>query len=271
MGESRKMPQSREGRRLGASRQQEILALLTRGQAVAVGEIAERLGVSQETIRRDIRTLEETGLLRRVHGGAMPSGAVDLTARRPVVERMDVARAAKQAVARAALPLFAEGMNVFLGGSSTMLLLAQDLAQSGIGLSVTTNMIDIATAFAAQPRCGVTLLGGVLKPATHTLVGPEVLRALDRRVFDLAVCGTSAIHARHGCLGPSEWHAAIGEALATRADRIAVVADHDKFLRSDAHQVIPFGSLHALATDQAPPEAIKEALSTAEVRLLLPA
>jgi DeoR/GlpR family transcriptional regulator of sugar metabolism len=270
MEQARRASQSREGRRLGASRQHEILALLTRGQAVAVGEIADRLGVSQETIRRDIRALEEAGRLRRVHGGAMPSGAVDLTARRPVTERLDVARSAKQAAAEAALPLFVEGMNVFLGGSSTMLLLARALAQSSIGLSVTTNMIDIATVFAARPRCGVTLLGGVLNPATHTLVGPETLRALERRVFDLAVCGTSAIHPKHGCLGPSEWHAAIGEALATRAGRLAVVADHGKFLRSDAHQVIPLADLHAMATDKAPPDSMAEVFLAHQVTLLLP-
>ncbi|ONG53326.1 hypothetical protein BKE38_12430 [Pseudoroseomonas deserti] len=260
----------RAGPRLGASRQHDILALLSRGQAVAVAEIAGQLGVSAETVRRDIRALQEAGLLRRVHGGAMPGGTVDLAARRPVAERLDLARAAKQRAAEAALPLFAKGMTVFLGGSSTMLILAGLLAGRDLGLSVTTNMIDIATLLAARPGCQVSLLGGTLKPETHTLVGPEVLRALDRRVFDLAVCGTSALHPQHGALGPSDWHAALGDSLAARAARLAVVADAQKFLRSDAHQVYPLASLHAVASDAAPPAPMADALAAADVLLYLP-
>src|SRR5262249_23763148 len=129
----------RDGATLGAARQQHILAMISRGDIIAVGDLAHRFGVSQETIRRDIRTLAEAGGLRRVHGGAAPAGAVDLTARRPVAERLDVQRAAKTRAAQAALPLFADGMNVFLGGSSTMLLLGEALAQRGPALSVTTN------------------------------------------------------------------------------------------------------------------------------------
>ncbi len=255
---------------IGAARQQDILGLISRGEVVAVGGLAERLGVSQETIRRDIRALEEVGLLRRVHGGAAPAGTVDLVARRPVADRLDLDRAAKLAAARAALALFAPGMNVFLGGSSTMLLMAGELARAGLDLSVTTNMVDIATTLGESRGCEVTLLGGVLKPATRTLVGPEVLRALERRVFDLAVCGTSAIDETRGCLGPSDWHAALGAALAERSHRLAVVADVGKFGRRDAHVVVPLGSLHALATDHAPPGGAAAALAAAGVTVLLP-
>jgi DeoR/GlpR family transcriptional regulator of sugar metabolism len=260
----------RDGATLGAARQQNILALVARGEIIAVGDLAERFGVSQETIRRDIRTLEEAGGLRRVHGGAAPVGAVDLTARRPVVERLGVDRAAKIRAARAALPLFEDGMNVFLGGSSTMLLLAELLAEDGPALSVTTSMIDIATTLAAAGRGRVTLLGGVVNPATRTLVGPATLDALDARVFDLALCGTSAIDPVHGVLGPSEWHAAIGSALARRTRRLVFVADAGKFGRSDAHVVRPLGGVEAIATDRLPPAEIAREITAAGVRLLLP-
>lgn len=261
---------SRENPPIGAARQQEILALISRGEVVTVGGLADRLGVSQETIRRDIRVLEEAGLLRRVHGGAAPAGTVDLTARRPVSDRLDLDRGAKLQAARAALSLFRSGMHVFLGGSSTMLLLAGELAQAEVSLSVATNMLDIATILAGARGCEVTLLGGVLKPATRTLVGPEVLRALERRVFDLAVCGTSAIDEAHGCLGPSDWHAALGTLLIERSQRLAVVADGSKFSRRDAHVVVPLGALHALATDRTPPAGAAGALAAAGVAVLLP-
>lgn len=270
MPQDSKGQRGRDSQRLGVARQQSILALISRGEPVAVGGLADRLGVSQETIRRDIRALEEAGLLRRVHGGAVPKGTVDLTARRPVADRLDMDRAAKLQAARAALPLFERGMHVFLGGSSTMLLLAEELARAALPLSVTTNMVDIATTLAATGHCVVTLLGGVLKPATRTLVGLEVLRALERRVFDLAVCGASAIDTLHGCLGPTEWHAALGETLTQRARHMAVVADGSKFTRRDAHLVIPLTHLQSVATDRQPPEDAAEALASAQVTLFLP-
>ena len=260
----------RDGASLSAARQHSILALIARGDIISVGDLALRFKVSQETIRRDIRALEKAGGLRRVHGGAAPTGTVDLTARRPVTERLNVEREAKAVAAQAALPLFEAGMNVFLGGSSTMLLLAEALAQHGPVVSVTTNMIDIATVLAASGRCKVTLLGGVMKAPTRTLVGADTLKMLERQVFDLAVCGTSAIDAVHGFLGPSEWHAAIGATLAERARLLAFVADASKFDRGDAYVVQPLDGVDALATDQLPEGPLAEALSDADVRLMLP-
>jgi DeoR/GlpR family transcriptional regulator of sugar metabolism len=259
----------RDGATLGAARQQRIIAMISRGDIIAVGDLALQFGVSPETIRRDIRALEEAGGLRRVHGGAAPAGAVDLTARRPVVERLGVEREAKTLAARAALPLFEDGMNVFLGGSSTMLLLAEALAQQGPALSVTTNMIDIATMLAANGRCKVTLLGGVVNAATRTLTGAHTLEALDRQVFDLAVCGASAIDPVHGVLGPTEWHAAIGTALAKRSRRLAFVADSGKFGRGDAYVVQPLVRIDTLATDRRPPPEIDEEIAAAGITLLV--
>lgn len=263
---------NRAGGALGAARQQDILSLISRGEIIAVNALAERFGVSQETVRRDIRALEEAGLLQRVHGGAMPTpGAVDLAARRPVVERLGLGRDAKMAAAQAALPLFQEGMNVFLGGSSTMLFLAEVLARRNLALSVTTNMVDIATVLAANDACEVSLLGGVLKPATHTLTGVETIRALERRVFDLAICGASAFDPVHGILGPSAWHAEIGETLSRQARRLAYVIDASKFGRSDAHVVRPIRAVHALATDREPEPACREACDAAGIMLLVAA
>ena len=271
MSDPRRAPsRRRDGATLGAARQQRILALIARGDIIAVGDLALQFRVSQETIRRDIRALEEAGGLRRVHGGAAPAGMVDLTARRPVVERLGVQREAKALAAQAALPLFQDGMNIFLGGSSTMLLLAEALAHQGPALSITTNMIDIATMLAASGRCKVTLLGGIVNANTHTLIGSAMLEALDRHVFDLAVCGASAIDPVHGVLGPTEWHAAIGAALAKRSRRLAFVADAGKFGRGDAYIVQPLCRVDALATDRPPPPEIDHEITAAGITLLLP-
>ena len=266
----RRPQRSRDGAKLGAARQQSILAILSKGEIISVADLAARFGVSLETVRRDFRALEEAGGLQRIHGGAAPMGTANLTARRPVSDRLQLDRDAKVIAAQAALPLFEMGMNIFLGGSSTTLLLATELSRKGLSISVTTNMIDIATILSKAGGSKVTLLGGELKTTTRTLVGYDTLKALERRTFDLAVCGASAIDAKHGFLGPLEWHGAVGAALAARSHRLAFVADASKFGQHDAHVVQPLDGVYALATDRLPPGDIEAALDANNVRLLLP-
>lgn len=256
---------------LGAERQRDILASIDRGETVSVGEFADRFGVSHETIRRDIRGLEESGHLRRVHGGAVPTRTFDLTARRPVAERLGVDRAAKREAARAAMALLENDMNVFLGASSTMLLLAEELAGSGKALTVTTNMLDIASVVAAGGRCCVTLLGGVVDPRTRTVSGLEVLEGIDNRLFDLSILGASAISPVHGVLGPTAAHRVLATTLRVRSRRCAFAVDGAKFGRGDAQLVMPLARVDAVATDLSPPEDIIRAFAEEGVEVVLPA
>lgn len=255
---------------LGAERQRNILKLLNGGDIISVGEFAERFGVSQETIRRDIRSLEEAGQLRRVHGGAASIRTIDLTARRPVAERLEVDRKAKQLAAKAAMALFEDDMHVYLGASSTMLFVAEELARSEKSLTITTNMIDIAVITAASGRCKVTLLGGVVNPRNHVVTGVELIRSLEHRLFDLYVSGASGISADHGVLGPTEHHNVLVTTLSARSERTAVVADNAKFERRDAHVVLPLAAVDFVATDTLPPEPVAAALARANVTVLLP-
>ena len=86
----------------------------------------------------------------------------------------------------------------------------------------------------------------------------------------VAACGASAIDPVHGILGPTEWHAAIGAALARRSRRLAFVADAGKFGRGDAHVVQPLGGIDTLATDRRPPTEIDDEIAAAGITLLLP-
>lgn len=262
--------QGKGGANLGAARQQSILTLINRGDVVSVGEFASRFGVSLETIRRDIRALEEAGQLRRVHGGAAPRRTFDQTARRPVTERLEVDREGKLLAAKAAMALFEDDMNVFLGASSTMLLVAEELARSDKTLTITTNMIDVATITAASGRCTVTLLGGIVNPQFRTVGGYEILKNLEGRLFDLAVMGASAINPAYGILSPTKSHNVLVSTLVSCSHQSAFVMDSAKFGRRDAHVVLPLAELDFLATDSPPPEDLAAALDRAGVTVLLP-
>lgn len=255
---------------LSAARQQTILMMTGNGEVVSIHDLAEQFGVSQETIRRDIRSLEEAGQLRRVHGGAAPMRTFDLTARRPIVDRLSVDRDVKKLAANAAMALFEDDMNVYLGASSTMLLVAEELALTGKKLTITTNMIDIAMVLAASGRCTVTLLGGIVNPQSRTLSGQELYKSLEQRLFDLTVLGASAIDPVHGVLSPTKAHNILASTLAAQSQRSAFVMDSFKFERRDAHVALRLDQLDFLATDSAPPAILAEALEAAGVAVLLP-
>lgn len=263
-------PAGRNAPVLGAERQRSILDAISRGEIVSVGGFAERFGVSHETIRRDIRGLEDAGRLRRIHGGAAPADNFDLTARRPVRERLNVDREAKLLAANAAMTLFEDDMNVFLGASSTMLLVAEELARRNMALTITTNMIDIAVAFADADRCSVHLLGGQVNQRTRSTGGVELMKALENRLFDLAVMGASALHPQFGVLGPSGLHAMIASSLCIHSTRHCFVAHSAKFGKRDAQVVRPIGQVDLIATDKRPAADMATPFETAGTRLLLP-
>lgn len=261
---------ARGGANLGAARQQTILAQINRGDVVSVSELADRFGVSLETIRRDIRVLEEAGQLRRVHGGAAPMRTVDLTAHRPVFERLDIDRDAKLLAARASMSMLEDGMSVYICTSSTMLLVGEEIARTEKRLTITTDMIGVATVTAASGLCEVTLLGGVVNPKRGGVGGYESLRSIEPRLFDLCVFGASAISPVHGVLGTSMASREIFEMVRSRSQLTAVVADGAKFGRRDSHVMLPLRDLDFLATDVPPPTQMAHALQDANVTVLLP-
>src|SRR5262245_6669856 len=142
---------------LTAERRQEILGRLERDGKVVASELVVSLGVSEDTVRRDLRDLAEQGLLQRVHGGALPAPPTTGSFAR----RLEVSRTAKLALADAALPLLAGARVIVLDGGTTSLALAQALP-SGHDGTVVTNSPPIATALAGHPAAEVVLVGGRL-------------------------------------------------------------------------------------------------------------
>src|SRR5262249_42498380 len=156
-------------------------------------------------------------------------------------------------------------MNIFLGASSTLLLVAEELARSDKALTITTNMIDVATITAASGRCTVTLLGGIVNPQFRTVGGYELLKNLEDPLFDWAVMGASAISPIHGILSPTKSHNVLVNTLVDRSHQTAFVMDSAKFGRRDAHVVLPLDELDFLATDSPPPDDLAGALDKAGV------
>ena len=252
--------------RLRQTRQQRILEQLADGQEVHVATLADELGVSSETIRRDLRLLQESNKLKRVHGGALPVGASPLV---PLSERRIQNPSEKETIARLSLTLVTEGQSVFLGGGSTVLAVAETLAE-GPPAEFLTVMPDVADALARSGRHTVHLTGGEYDPVTRCLGGEDALQPVRDRMFDLSIMGGSALDPVLGVLDNREMQYRLQRILIERARRYALVADHTKFGRGARYCTLPYSALSFLITDRRPPEAYLEPLLDANVQLLCP-
>lgn len=242
-----------------SGRQHRILEMLEDAGEVFVARLAAQLGVSEMTVRRDLHFLEQLGHVARTHGGALPRELEPSLGAR----RLDRA-AEKAAIAELTLPFLSAGRHVFIGGSSTTAFLAERLAPLG-SLSVTTTSLDIAERLGRTGRHDVYLIGGSYRHSSRTLIGPEVLDALDRRLFDLCVIGIKGIDAEQGLLDATEWHVSIQRRLRARSKTLVVTADHSKFGVRSHFVTARLDELDVLVTDRAPPPREAEALARAGV------
>jgi DeoR family fructose operon transcriptional repressor len=207
-----------------AQRQQSIVRTLRTVGRVDVAEIAVALGVTNETVRKDLIRLEADGLLRRVHGGAVPLESLSFEP--PVAARTEFA-AAKQRIARAALAHLPDEGSLLLDAGSTTSKLA-DLLPSDRSLTVFTNTLPIALALLGRPNLTVHTLGGRLRGPTSAEVGPWADRALRELNVDVAFLGTNGISLERGLTTPDPAEAATKQLMLSAARRRILLADHSK-------------------------------------------
>ena len=239
-------------------RQHAIATLVADRGRVAVTAVAEQFGVTTETVRRDLAALERAGMLRRVHGGAVPAGALALVETH-LGERHGHRTEAKRKIAAAALDLLpGQDGSVILDGGSTTAALA-DILPGDRRLYVATNSVPIATRLSASTGITLHVLGGRVRGITQTAVGESTIRALDDLRMDAVFLGTNGISPRHGFSTPDEAEAATKRAMARAAQRVIVLADSSKLGREHLVRFAAVEDVDALVTDtEADPGVITE-------------
>lgn len=218
---------------LAAARHQAIVDAVQRERVVRVSDLAQQLGVSLMTVRRDIDLLEEAGRLERIHGGAKLPG--DASAHEPGFElKSTQLTAEKQAIALEAASLVHEGMAVGLSAGTTTWALARELA-AGPRITVVTNSVRIADLFydgetAGSRRSGSTviLVGGERTPS-DALVGPIATAALRQLHLDILFLGVHGMDAQAGFTTPNLLEAETDKAFVAAARKVVVLADHSKW------------------------------------------
>jgi len=231
---------------LPRTRQAAILtALRTRGQVKAV-QIAQELGVTHETIRKDLLALEAHGMLKRVHGGALPVGSISYE---PDIEARTAMAAEKQRIAVAANAFVPESGAVLFDSGSTTAALAASLSP-GSSLVAVTNALPIALTLTAHPQLTVHMIGGRMRRATMAAVDAWALRDLHELRVDVAFLGTNAFSLRHGLSTPDAAEATVKRAMIDAARLTVLLADHTKFDTEAVFKYADLEMIDVLITDE---------------------
>jgi DeoR/GlpR family transcriptional regulator of sugar metabolism len=256
---------SEKGAVFADERQARILEhVRVRGRA-RIGELAALFDVTEPTVRKDLSALQDRGLVKRTHGGAL---AVHASVDRELAGRQTANRASKEAIARACLELLRDGDAVFLDSGTTVETLARALADDarGVRLSILTSSLGVANALAEIPTVDCVLLGGQIRRVDGSVVGDLALENLQRFTFSCAFLGVSGFSEAGISVG-SLAEAALKEAVIERSGRVVVPMDHSKVGTNDFARVSALDAIDVVVMDEATP-AVRDLCAAHEIELV---
>jgi DeoR family fructose operon transcriptional repressor len=259
-------------RHLPAGRKAQLAAYVAETGQVTVGELAERFGVSIDTVRRDLDQLSADGVLVRTYGGAVSLSTISRTDR-AVDQRLTLQEQEKEKIATLAAALVQDGSTIMINGGTTTLALARELRQHR-DLTVATNNLLVPGALPPSAIRDIYFFGGAVRSMTLATIGPVSFRGNGGAELDiscdLALIGVGAIDADAGYTTSNLAEAAMMQEMIARAARVAILADTSKFGRRLFATVSELGSADYLITDAMPPPALRDALTAAGVELITP-
>lgn len=225
-------------------RRQNISDLVRRRGYVPLDEMAKAVGASESTVRRDLDSLEEAGILRRTRGGA--TAVNDATSLPAFDERAGRQAKEKQKIARAMAKLIADGETVLLDGGTTTYEVARQLA--GRPVQVVTNSLPIANLFASSPETDLVLLGGYVYPKTGVALGSIAQKALEDLYVHRLVISVGGLTEK-GLFNGNLLLVETEQAMMRCAEETNVVADHTKFGRPALAFLDDWSGVHRIVVD----------------------
>jgi DeoR family glycerol-3-phosphate regulon repressor len=244
-------------------RQAELLEEVRRLGSASVEALAERFGVTLQTVRRDVKLLAEAGLLARFHGGArVPRSTTENIAYR---QRQQMNLAAKQRIARAVAAAVPAGCSLILNIGTTTEAIARELLEHQ-GLRVITNNLNVAAILSDNPDCEVIVAGGVVRARDRGIVGEATVDFMRQFRVDIGIIGISGIEA-DGTLRDFDFREVkVTHAILASAREVWLAADHAKFNRPAMVEVGRIAQIDMLYTDSPPPEPFGALLAEAGVQ-----
>jgi len=250
-----------------ATRHQQILSILHNQGEIRLSAICKQFEVTPMTAWRDLKQLEELGLLRRIHGGAKESGAANREFN--FESKSGEAGGAKALIAQAAVKAFVhEGDVVAMEGGTSVAALVDALPEQRI--SILTNSMPVALRLRQRrPSLPVQVIGGSLSTVSGNTIGPEALKQIRNCRISTTFLSATGWDPLHGPTDPNPLEIEVKRAFAACSDRVVLLMDHRKFTVTSASIVLHPRRVHALVTDQQPPPEAADLLGSHEVRILV--
>ena len=245
-------------------RQLELVAEVQRLRSVTVEALADRFGVTLQTVRRDVRLLAEAGLLTRFHGGVrVPGSTTENIAYR---QREQLNDQAKRCIARAVALAVPNGCSLILNIGTTTEAIARELLGHR-GLRVITNNLNVAAILSDNPHCEVIIAGGVVRSRDRGIVGEVTVDFFQQFKVDIGVIGISAIEADGTLRDFDHREVKVARAIIGHSREIWLAADHSKFNRPAMVELGQLDQVDVLFTDRPPPPPFPALLAAAGVTL----
>lgn len=241
-------------------RRMQILKDVTENERITVNELARRHGVSQVTIRTDLKVLQDEGLIRRVHGAALPPSDERISS------RLNVHYEIKLRIAEQAAQEVSQGETVLIESGSTNALLARRLCETK-DVTIVTNSCFICEFVREMPRAKTVLLGGEFQAASEVCVGPLTRAALQMFYVEKLFIGTDGFIESEGFTCMDLQRSEVVQSMVERARRTIVLTDSSKFFQRGVARQVALADVDMVVTDAGIPAEAGDALARNGVEL----
>jgi DeoR family transcriptional regulator of aga operon len=249
-------------------RRQKISELVRQNGSVQVSALAQRFGVSMQTVRKDLRYLAERGVMARAYGGAIDSNAVGGPAVEPPYEAKRTAHLdEKRRIGQRAAALVKPGDTIAIDSGTTAIQLAEALPN--IDVTVVTNDFGVLAALTPKSNINIVMLGGELRRKNMAFYGGLTVEALAALHVDLLFLGVDGLDLERGITTHYEPEALLNRKMVEAARMVIAITDSSKFGKICLHRIIAINELNVLITDRQAPEEIRQASEQHGFDLLL--
>ncbi len=246
-------------------RQNEIFKLVKQKQTCTIAELADRLNVSGETIRRNVKRLVDEGLVLKVHGGI----TLPFLEHEPhLLKRMATQINEKKAIAELVAGQIEDGDSVIIDSGSTTAYVAKALKNHS-NLTVVTNSSYIASQLAGFNNNRIFMAGGELGSHDAAAYGPSAIDFISKFEAKKAILSIAALHETKGCMDHHLCEAEVSKTIIKQAQMIIVATDSSKFGRTGLMKVCELHEIDLLVTDEKPGQDLQISLDSAKVKILI--
>jgi DeoR/GlpR family transcriptional regulator of sugar metabolism len=242
-------------------RHTKLLNIVNSKKRAAVTELADKLNVSEVTIRKDLSTLERMGLLRREHGFATMIASDDIG------NHLSFNYDVKRKIAQKAAEFVHNGETVMIESGSCCTLLAEELAANRRDITIVTNSAFIAAFIRKAPHANVVLLGGDYQNESQVMVGPMLKKCVQEFHVDKVFIGTDGFNEKVGFMGNNLMRTEAIRCMAENANRIMIVTESGKFLQQGVVTQFSADEVDSVFTDDGVSFEIKQYFYTKKTRV----